>query len=712
MMHNDKYLNRELSWLAFNDRVLQEVKDPSVPIIERIRFLGIYSSNLDEFFRVRVAKIRRRVIVESANENKQNKHAELLSKIINKVTQSTETFKLCAESVFNELHKHHIHLLFNSEHSQLFDEQLTHHQRRWLKDYFNHKIIRHITPIIINSHSQLSSILNDDGIYFLVALYQEKEEQYALVEIPREEEKRFIILPAKGSKKEKYITLLDDVVSYYINDIFEGFFTYERIEAYSIKLTRDAEYNITDEIDKSLLDKMTKGIKQRIKADPVRLVYDQNMPDNMKKYLRKSLKIKDIDNLVPGVRTRHFKDFVHFPNLGRKNLENTKLHALDSARFSPFNSTFGAISHRDILLYYPYYKFRHLTEFIRQASYDPAVTEIKINIYRVAKDSQILNSLLEAVKNGKIVTVIVELKARFDEQTNIEWSKRMKDGGINVVFGIDTLKVHAKLCLITRTEDQQNINYAHIGTGNFNESTARVYTDFALFTKHKEICQEVENIFTFISKSYLRFRFNHLLVSPLTARRRLYQLIDNEIEYAQAGRKAEITLKLNNLTDKGLITKLYAASQAKVKIRLIIRGMCTLIPGEKGLSENIYVISIIDQFLEHPRVMVFGNNGDKQVYISSADWMDRNIDHRVEVGCPIYDKSLKSRILHIVELHFKDTTKARVLTKNLNNPYVARGNRRKIRSQMAIYDYLVEQEAEDKIMIASSLKQSPTDKHD
>jgi len=711
MILNNKYVNKELSWLAFNDRVLQEAKDPTVPIIERIRFLGIYSSNLDEFFRVRVAKIRRRVIVETAHETTQSKHAILFNKIIAKVTQSTETFKLCTELVFNELHKHHIHLLFKNEHSQLFDEQLTAYQQRWLQDYFNHKIIRHITPIIINSHSQLSSILNDDGIYFLVALYQAEDEQYALVEIPREEEKRFIILPSKGSKKEKYITLLDDVVNYYIDDIFKGFFTYERIEAYSIKLTRDAEYNITDELDKSLLDKMTKGIKQRIKADPVRLVYDQNMPENMKKYLRKSLRIKDIDNLVPGVRTRHFKDFIQFPNLGRKNLENPKLKALDSARFNAFNSTFEAISQHDILLYYPYHKYRHLTEFIRQASYDPAVTEIKINIYRVAEKSQILNSLLEAVKNGKLVTVMVELKARFDEQTNIEWSKRMKDGGITVVFGIDTLKVHAKLCLITRIEDQQSVNYAHIGTGNFNESTARIYTDFALFTKHKEICQEVDNIFSFISRSYLRFRFNHLIVSPLTARRRLYQLIDNEIEYAQAGHKAEIILKLNNLVDKGLINKLYAASNAKVNIRLIVRGMCSLIAGEKGLSENIYAISIIDQFLEHPRVMIFGNNGDKQVYISSADWMDRNIDHRVEVGCPIYDETLKNRIIHSLELHFKDTTKARILNTNQSNPYVARGNRRKIRSQMAIYDYLIEQEAEDKIMIANLLKQT-SNKHE
>jgi len=303
--------------------------------------------------------------------------------------------------------------------------------------------------------------------------------------------------------------------------------------------------------------------------------------------------------------------------------------------------------------------------------------------------------------------VMVELKARFDEQANIEWAKLMRDGGISVEFGIESLKVHAKLCLITRKENEQIVNYAHIGTGNFNENTARTYTDFALFTKHKEICQEVDNIFSFISRSYLRFRFNHLIVSPLTARRRFYQLIDNEIEYAQLGKKAEITLKLNNLVDKGLINKLYAASNAKVKVRLIIRGMCSLIPAMKGLSENIYAISVIDRFLEHPRVMAFRNNGDNQVYISSADWMSRNIDHRVEVACPIYDPTLKRRILHTLDLHFKDTRKARVINKNQDNLYVARGNRKKIRSQMAIYDYLVEQEAEDKTMILTQSKQPP-----
>lgn len=488
--------------------------------------------------------------------------------------------------------------------------------------------------------------------------------------------------------------MLDDIVHYFINDIVKGFFEYDSIDAYSIKLTRDAEFDISDELDDSLLEKMSKGLKQRLNAEPARLGYDQNMPDFMVKFLRKQLKIKELDNLVPGVRFRHFKDFIAFPNLGDKSLEKPNLSVLESATFTHFHSMFDAISHEDMLVYYPYYKFRHFTEFVRQASYDPLVREIKINIYRVAKNSEIIHSMIEAVKNGKQVTVVVELRARFDEEANIEWAKRMKDAGIRVEFGIPNLKVHSKLCLITRTEDGKNVKYAHIGTGNFHEKTARIYTDFSLFTKDKDIAQEVNNVFEFIAHSYKRFRFNHLIVSPLTSRRRLYQLIDNEIEQATANNKAEITLKINNLVDQGLINRLYNASNAGVKIRLIVRGMCSLIPGVSGISENIKAVSIVDQFLEHPRIMVFHNQGNKQVYISSADWMERNIDQRVEVACPIYHPALKQRIIDTLELHFKDNCKARLINKEQNNRYQQVGKATPLRSQMAIYDYFAETEKE------------------
>lgn len=691
-MSEPQFFDRELSWLSFNERVLQEAADLNVPIIERIRFLGIYSANLDEFFKVKVAHIRSKALIELAQENKETYWKQRLDDVLLKVAELSEKFQLVCQKAFHELNKHNIHLLLDDSDFSVFNSQLTNDQKAWLDNYFHHRILGHITPIIINSMTSLASCLEDEGCYFLVALHHQESVQFALVEIPRKKLPRFIVLPTKGSQKKKYIVMLDDVIHYHIDTIFKGSFNYSKIEAYSIELTRDAEYDLTDEIDKSLLDKMSKGLKQRVTAEPVRLVYDRTMPSFMRYFLRKRLDIEVLDNLVPDARYRMFRDFLDFPNLGRKHLEKAKLTALESMSFKGYSSVFQAITEQDILLYYPYHKFSHFTEFVRQASYDPYVEHIKINIYRVAKNSQIIHSLIDAVKNGKKVTVVVELRARFDEEANIQWATRMKDAGIHVEFGIDTLKIHSKLCVVLRNENGKLTRYAHIGTGNFHENNARVYTDFALFTCHKEIALEVDNVFSFISHSYKRFRFNHLLVSPLTSRRRMFQLIDNEIGHAEAGRKAEITLKLNNLVDSGLITKLYQASNAGVKIKMIIRGMCTLIPNVKGQSENIKIISIIDRFLEHPRVMLFRDDGNNSLFIGSADWMERNIDHRVEVSCPIYDETIKKRIIHILNLHFKDTMKARIINQAQDNPYVPRGNKKKSRSQIAIYNYLAQEE--------------------
>lgn len=682
------FFDKELSWLSFNERVLQEANDNTVPLIERIRFLGIYSANLDEFFRVRVANIRRQALLESAQESSKSHRRELHQKIIEKVKSLTLQFESISAQCFAQLQQEGIQLLFNNTEDMAFEKSLSTVQLSWLEQYFDNRIIRHITPIIIHSKTQLASCIDDDAIYFLVALKQENSKQYALVEIPRDDTPRFIQLPIENINNKQTIVLLDDVVYLYINKLFSGVFDYINLEAYSFKLTRDAEYNLTDDLDESLLDQMSKGLKQRLKADLVRLVYDQEMPKYMINFLSKSLKVKELNNLVPGVRYRNFKDFIQFPNLASTHLENPEIKALDSKVFLAKPSIFAAISEQDILLYYPYYKFRHFTEFIRQASYDPLVRQIKINIYRVAKNSRIINALIEAVKNGKKVTVVVELRARFDEQANIEWAKLMKDAGINVEFGIETLKIHSKLCLITRLEQEKIVRYAHIGTGNFHENNARIYTDFALFTKHREICQEVDNVFSFISHSYKRFRFNHLIVSPLTSRRRFYQLIDNEIQFAQQHEKAKITLKLNNLVDIGLINKLYSASNAGVEIQLLIRGMCSLVPGQANLSENIHVISIVDLYLEHPRVMIFNNQNEPLVFISSGDWMERNIDHRVEVACPIYDQTLKTRIIDIIHLQLSDNTKARIINESQNNQYVNQGRKHAVRSQTAIYDYL------------------------
>jgi polyphosphate kinase len=699
MTEKHLYYDKELSWLSFNERVLQEAADNSVPIIERIRFLGIFSSNLDEFFQVRVAKIRRKLLLAKARAEEEPEKLWKLEKkltlINSKIAALNDKLMPITQDTITELNNNKIQLLFHDEKSKPLKKFLSKTQLDWLKTHFNHQIIRHITPIIISTNTQFAECIDDDGIYLFASLIKDDQPQFALVEIPREEVDRFIILPQLRQTDPQRIVMLDDVVHQFLDDVFQGIFEYDELEAFSIKLTRDAEYNLDDELDHSLLDKMSKGLKQRLKAEPVRIGFDRRMPEYMVKFLKKALRIKDSFNLVPGGRYRHFKDFIGFPNLGDPELEKSDLPALTAHRFTRENLSFDAITKNDVLVYYPYYRFRHFTEFVRQASYDPHVKEIKINIYRVAKHSEIIHSLIEAVKNGKQVTVVVELRARFDEQANIEWAKRMKDAGINVEFGIESLKIHSKLCLVIRKEAEKLVRYAHIGTGNFHEKNARIYTDFSLFTKHKEIAQEVDNVFSFIEHSYKRFRFNHLIVSPITSRRRLYQLIDNEMEYAVVGEKAEIILKVNNLVDRGLIDKLYDANNAGVRIKLIVRGMCSLIPGIEGQSENISAISIVDQFLEHPRVMLFRNGGDESLYISSADWMERNIDQRVEVACPVYDEVLKKRIIQTLELQLKDDKKARLINNVQDNQYVQFEKPHNIRSQIAIYEYLAAEEDSD-----------------
>lgn len=683
---SDYYFEKELSWLSFNDRVLQEAADPEVPLIERVRFLGIYSSNLDEFFRVRVADVKRRVLINQAHGGDPNA-GELLSAIEAKVIELHIKFDQIYEGLKTALRRRNIHMI---------DETgIAEHQEAWVERYFNNKVMQHITPIIVTPSLNLVSCLNEYVTYLLVDIQHKGESQYAILEIPTEDCPRFIQLPEK-SKKRKTIILLDDIIRFNLKRLFSTFFEFDELNAYSIKQTRDAAYDLNDEIDQSLLDQMSEVMKERDKADPVRIVFDEDMPSSMQNMLRKKLQLSNFESLLPGHRYRNFKDFIGFPNVGRDYLENPEIPALLVKDFANHRNSFDAIREQDILMYYPYYRFNNFTELLRQAAFDPQVEEIKINIYRVAKKSRIVGYLMDAVSNGKKVTVVVELRARFDEEANMGWARRMTEAGIKVVVGIPTLKIHAKLCLISRREDNKIVRYGHLGTGNFHEGTARIYTDFSLLTCNAEITEEVDNVFKFIEHSYLRFRFNHLMVSPVNTRRRIYRLINNEIQQAKEGNKAMITIKVNNLEDPSMINMLYTASQAGVKIRLIIRGMCCLKPGIPGLSENITCISILDRFLEHPRVLVFHNSGDRQIYIGSGDWMTRNLDRRVEVFCPIYDTRLKKRIIDILELQFKDTTKARIIDAEQTNQYIKRGNKKKIRSQVAIYDYLKDLEENKK----------------
>ncbi|RQM63516.1 polyphosphate kinase 1 [Aeromonas hydrophila] len=680
-MSTDKqYEEKELSWLSFNERVLQEAMDKTVPLIERVRFLGIFSSNQDEFFKVRVSDVKRRILINEVHGG-DDEAKVLLRAIQQKVMALGEAFDNTYKELLIALARHNIFLVN--------EYQLSESIQQWLRVFFKEKVLRHIIPILLNKEVNPVKFLKDEYTYLAIEMKKNGQViQYALVEVPTDDLPRFFQLPPEGTRRKKQIIILDNVIRFCLDEIFKGFFDYDEIAAYAVKLTRDAEYDLSDQLDLSLVDKMSDGLKQRLTAMPVRFVYEREMPAAMISFLKLKLQISSYDAIMPGGRYHNFKDFIGFPNVGRDYLENPKLPALDCRDFDGFVNAFDAITKQDILLYYPYHKFHHFTELVRQAAFDPAVSAIRINIYRVAKKSRIIHSLIDAANNGKKVTVVVELRARFDEAANIDWANILTDAGVKVVFGVPSLKIHSKLCLITRHEQGEPVRYAHIGTGNFNEKTAKIYTDFSLLTRHPDITAEVEGVFEYIEYPYRRYKFNHLLVSPINSRRQLYRLIDNELANAKAGQPSGITLKINNLVDRDLINRLYAAGQAGVPIQMIIRGMCALRPGVPGLSDNIRVISIIDRFLEHPRVMVFHNKGNPQLYISSADWMSRNIDGRIEVGTPIYDERLKQRILDILELQLSDTCKARVIDADQQNEYVKRGNRRKIRSQVAIYDYL------------------------
>ncbi|MGL0935555.1 polyphosphate kinase 1 [Vibrio vulnificus] len=679
-MSADKfYIEKELSWLSFNERVLQEAADKTVPLIERIRFLGIFSNNLDEFYKVRFSDVKRRILINrEQGGNDISKH--LLSKMQSKALKLNERFDELYNELIRDMARRHIFLVNES--------QLDEAQQKWIVKYFQKEVLPHITPLMLTDEIDVLQFLKDEYAYIAVELKQQEQAKYALLEIPTDHLPRFIMVPEQKGKRKKTIILLDNIIRFCLNDIFRGFFDYDELNGYAMKMTRDAEYDLRHEVEYSLLEQMSEGLSQRLTALPVRFVYERDMPEDMLKYLCYKLKISHYDSLIPGGRYHNFKDFIAFPNVGRDYLENKPLPPLACADFEGYANAFDAIRNQDILLHYPYHSFEHITELVRQASFDPKVVSIKINVYRVAKNSRLMNSLIDAVHNGKRVTVVVELQARFDEEANIEWSKRLTDAGVHVIFGVPGMKIHAKLLLITRREEQGFVRYAHIGTGNFHERTARIYTDFSLLTADQELAAEVRGVFSYIMNPFRPIKFRHLIVSPRNSRSQLYRLLDREIHNAQAGKKASITLKVNNLVDKGLISKLYAASSAGVNVRMIIRGMCSLVPGLEGISENIEIISIIDRFLEHPRVLVVHNDGDPQVFISSADWMERNIDNRIEVMSPVRDARIKQRIIDILSIQFTDTVKARRIDKEMSNNYVERGNRKKIRSQIAIYDYL------------------------
>lgn len=677
------YLPKELSWLSFNQRVLQEAADESNPLIERIRFLGIYSSNLDEFYKVQFANLKKYVLIEQEQAQSTSNAKHLLRQVTQKVIQ----LELQFDQLYNEL-------LLEMARNQIFlinERQLTSYQETWIKNYYKQNLRQYITPILLDSHTELIQFLKDDHAYLAVEIICKDKISYALLELPTDNAPRFVLLPSEVSTKNKSIIFLDNILRYCLADIFKVFFDAVELNAYSININRDAEYELNTELD-SLLELMSQGLKQRLTAQPVRFTYQKDMPKALFELLINKLRLTEQD-AMPGGRYPNFKDLANFPDLGVKNLLNKRLPSLAYNRFKKFRNAFATIKDRDVLLYYPYYSFGHVLEIMRQASFDPAVTHIRMNIYRVAKDSRFIHAAINAANNGKKVTVVVELQARFDEEANIKWAKRLIRSGIKVIYSQPKLKIHAKLFLIDRKEDDRIVRYAHIGSGNFNEKTARIYTDFSLLTADPAITDEVIKVFNFIENPFKPVSFNHLLVSPQNTRQRFYEFIEREINNAKVGKPSGIYLKLNAITDKEMIDQLYRASCAGVKIRMIVRGTCVLVPQIPNLSENIYVTSIVDQYLEHARVYIFENDGKKDTYISSADWMPRNLDNRIEVGVKIFDPILKTTIHDIFNLQCNDNVKARIIDKDNMNNYVQRGNKKKVRAQHAIYDYLKQMES-------------------
>ena len=679
---NNNYYNRELSWLQFNARVLQEAEDKTTPLLERLRFIGIFSNNLDEFFKVRYATIKR---IADAGKGGRSflggiPASELMELITKTVIQQQKISLGILSSIKEKLKEEQIFIINETEVSEFHSE--------FIADYFLQKVSPAMAVIMIGELEKFPS-LKDSAAYLAVKMEMIKDDtnpesknNYALIEIPKNV-KRFVELPSHDGKK--YIIILDDLIRYMLHQIF-SIFEYDTISAHMIKITRDAALDIESDLSKSFIDKISKSVKNRSDGDPVRLVYDKTIDDETLSFLMDKMGIKNSDSINPGGRYHNRRDYINFPNLGRTDLQYEKIKPLHISGLSLAGSLLDKISERDYLLHTPYHSFSYVVKFLRESALDPTVETIKITIYRLAEVSHIASSLINAVKNGKQVTVQIELQARFDEQANIGYAEQLQREGVKLIFGVAGLKVHCKICIVERREHLKLKKYSIITTGNFNESTARIYTDYTLFTANQKIGKELNKVFAFFEVNYKIKAYKHLIVSPHYTRIAIYKLIENEILNIQQGKKSGIKLKLNSLSDKKIIDKLYAASRAGVKIQLIVRGICCLVPGLKGMSENIEVISVVDKFLEHPRLYIFENEGTPKVYISSADFMRRNLDTRVEISCPIYDPQIKEEILETFDICWSDNVKARRVSEKQDNLYRKNKNP-KVRSQFALYQY-------------------------
>ncbi|NPA42646.1 MAG: polyphosphate kinase 1 [Chlorobi bacterium] len=676
-MQRKKYINRDISWLSFNERVLQEASDPRVPLLERLRFVGIFSNNMDEFFKVRYAKIQRisqgKIPGRSRHEIRE---AKRLLKQINEIAiRQQEKMRQVRRKILEELKNHGIHIITEKE--------LTPAQGEFVRNYFLEKVSPRLFTIILNDLPEFP-IIKDSSVYLAVKMSKAGSENiYALVEIPSEELGRFVVLPREGDTH--YIMLLEDVIRHNLDEIF-NLFEYDDIEAHIIKISRDAQFDEDDDRTRSIMDKVSFYLRKRKEGEPVRLIYDESIAEDTLNFLKEKMGIDEYDSLIPGGRIHNHRDFMDFPDLGKKELLYKPMPPLPIAGFSLRGSILKQIAEKDRILYTPSHNYKYVIKFLREAALDPKVKSIKITIYRLARNSQIANSLINAAKNGKDVTVQIELRARFDEAQNIKYARMFRDEGIRVIYGFPDMKVHSKICVVEREEGDEIKRYGFISTGNFNEKTAKIYTDYTLFTANQELLEDTARVFDFFEINYRIPRYKHLWVSPHYLRKKINRKINEQIKRAKEGKPALIRMKMNSLSDKRMIDKLYEASRAGVPIRLIVRGINSLIPGIPGMSENIEAISIVDKYLEHPRVFIFGPEGEEEVYIGSADLMPRNLDRRVEVVAPVLDEDVKKEIIDVFEISWADNVKARIFNEAQDNQY-RRTDGPPVRSQFEIYEY-------------------------
>ena len=681
-----EFIPRDISWLSFNARVLQEANDPTVTLKDRIRFLGIFSNNLDEFFRVRVATLKRMVELidkkKSTNIDIVESPQFILDEIQRVVLKQQSEFSRIWTNINKELIKRKV-LIIN-------ERKLNAVQKEFVKDYFDNVVRPYIIPLMIENLPELP-YLRDKSLYLAIVMRNNQnayQEKFSLIEIPSRSIGRFVILPSAAGTKS--IILLEDIVKFNLPIIFSHF-KFNKFDAHVFKITKDAEIDLDQEVGLNFIEKISKGIKNRRKGKPVRFVYDKDMNAELLDYLIQKLHLTRKSSIIPGGHIHNFRHFMDFPDVLVEKQERPK--PFPHPAFRNKTQVSEVILKKDVMLHFPYHNYDPVIDMLREAAMDDNVVSIKITAYRLASNSKVINALINAARNGKEVTVFLELKARFDEEANLEWKTMMEEEGVKVLVGIPNVKVHAKICVIQKRVENKLVQYGFISTGNLNEKTARVYADHCLLTANKHLLMEVNKVFTYLTNWQLGDKpiekSKHLLISPISMRNSIIHLINEEIKFAKQGHASQITIKLNSLSDHILLDHLQKAIKAGVKVNLIIRGILTLKEGMEKSKNPINAISIVDQYLEHARVMIFHNKGKQKVYISSADWMVRNLDHRIEVAIPILDLKIKKELIDIINIQLKDNQKARILDTDLNNNYVSSLRTKKVKSQVDTYHYLI-----------------------